>query len=63
MSQEVATTPPKITRDGLFLDYLPTINHMLEKYEYEIFYSKQNYNNCEGARALQPPFIRTGESG
>ena len=39
----------KITRDGLFLDDLQTINHMLEtinhvleKCEYENIYSKQN---------------------
>ena len=36
MSQEVPTTPTKTTRDGLFLDDLQTINHVLEKYEYEI---------------------------
>lgn len=37
--------------------------HMLEKYEYKILYSLQNKHNCEGARALQLPFIHTGESG
>lgn len=42
MSQEVPMTPTKITQDRLFLDDLQTINNMLEKFEYEIFFSKQN---------------------